>query len=92
MVADQAYVDAINAFSAAIAPLTDNDDIAAAKTLLDAAFTDIRLKAKAVANVSTLAADAARAQQIADNAAAAHAAAVAIIDAPAAGGTDGSVQ
>ena len=85
--ADQAYVDAINAFSAALAPLTDPDDIAAAKTLLDAQFTAIRLKAKAAAQVTALAAAAAAAQKDADDAAAAHAAAVAL-----AGDASGSVQ
>lgn len=75
--ADQAYVDAINAFSAAIASLTDPDDIAAAKTTLDAAFTDIRIKQKAAAQVDALAAAAAAAKQAAAEADAAHAAAVA---------------
>lgn len=83
--ADQAYADAINAFSATLAPLTDPDDIAAALTGLDNAFAGIRARLKAVAQVASLAAAAAVAQQAATEAIAAHAAAVALAgdDAPA---------
>jgi hypothetical protein len=82
MVADQAYVDAINAFSATIAPLTDPDDIAGTLTALDATFAAIRAKARAVANVAVLAADAVAAQAAADQATAAHSEAVALAAAP----------
>lgn len=50
--ASQAYVDAINAFSAAIASTKDHDDIASAKTAFDAAFAGVRAKAKAEVQVA----------------------------------------
>ncbi len=50
--ADQAYIDAINAFSAAIASTKDHDDIASAKTAFDAGFAGVRAKAKAEIQVA----------------------------------------
>ena len=75
--ADQAYLDAITAFTASLTSLTDPDDIAAAKTVLDNAFTALRAKQKAAALVPVLAQAVADAQAAVVDAQAAHAAALA---------------